>query len=74
MVKTKELFKDIMDKILDVHKAGMGHKQPGEKLTTVGGIIIKWKKQKVTANLPQSGAPCKISPRRISMMMRKVRD
>ena len=36
-------------------------KQIGEKLTTVGAIIRKWKKHKVTANLPQSGAPRKMS-------------
>ena len=34
-------------------------KQLGEKLTTVGAIIRKWKKHKVTANLPRSGAPRK---------------
>ena len=77
MGKTKELFTDIRDKIVDLHKAGMGYKkiskQLGEKLRTVGAIIRKWKKHKVTANLPRSGAPCKISPRGISMMMRKVR-
>ena len=76
MGKTKEL--DIRDTIVDLHKAGMGYKkiskQLGEKLTTVGTIIRKWKKHKVTANLPRSGAPRKISPRGISMMMRKVRD
>ena len=64
MGKTKELSKDIRDKIVDLHKAGMGYKkiskQLGEKLTTVGAIIRKWKKHKVTAN--RSGAPCKISP------------
>ena len=78
MGKTKELSKDIRDKIVDLHKAGMGYKkiskQLGEKLTTVGAIIRKWKKHKVTANLPRSGAPRKISPRGISMMMRKVSD
>ena len=78
MGKTKELSKDIEDKIVDLHKAGMGYKkiskQLGEKLTTVGAIIRKWKKHKVTANLPRSGAPCKISPHGISMMMKKVRD
>ena len=78
MGKTKELSKDIRDKIVDLHKAGMGYKkiskQLGKKLTTVGVIIRKWKKHKVTANLPRSGAPCKISPCGISMMMRKVRD
>ena len=78
MGKTKELSKDIRDKIVDLHKAGMGYKkiskQLGEKLTTVGAIIRKWKKHKVTANLPRSGAPRKILPRGISMTMRKVRD
>ena len=51
MGKTKELSKDIRDKIVDLHKAGMGYKkiskQLGEKLTTVGAIIRKWKKHKV---------------------------
>ena len=78
MGKTKELSKDIRDKIVDLHKAGMGYKkiskQLGEKLTTVEAIIRKWKKHKVTTNLPRSGSPCKISLRGISMMMRKVRD
>ena len=78
MGKTKELSKDIRDQIVDLHKAGMGYKKIskklGEKLTTVGSIIRKWKKHKVTANLPQSGAPRKILPCGISMMMRKVRD
>ena len=51
MGKTKELSKDIRDKIVDLHKAGMGYKkiskQLGEKLTTVGAIIRKWKKHKL---------------------------
>ena len=44
MGKTRELSKDIRDKIVDLHKAGMGFrtigKQLGEKATTVGAIII----------------------------------
>ena len=43
MGKTKEVSKDIRDKIVDLHKAGMGYKkinkQLGEKLTTFGAII-----------------------------------
>ena len=39
MAKTKELSKDVRDKIVDLHKAGMGYKtitkQLGEKVTTV---------------------------------------
>ena len=77
MAKTRELYKDIRVKIVDLHKAGMGYrtigKQLGEKATTVGAIIRKWKKFKMT-NHPRSGAPCKISPRGASMIMRKVRD
>ncbi len=78
MAKTKELSKDVRDKIVDLHKAGMGYKtivkQLGEKVTTVGAIIRKWKKHKITVNLPRSGAPCKISPRGVSMIMRMVRN
>ncbi|KAL0155835.1 hypothetical protein M9458_050098, partial [Cirrhinus mrigala] len=54
--KTKELSKDVRDKIVDLHKAGMGYKiiakQLGE-VTTVGAIICKWKKHKITVNLPR---------------------
>ncbi len=78
MGKTKELSKDTRDKIVDPHKAGMGYrtigKQFGEKATTVGAIIRKWKKFKMTVNLPRTGAPCKISPRGVSMILRKVRN
>ncbi len=77
MAKTKELSKDVRDKIVDLHKAGMGYKtikQLGEKVTTVGTIIRKRKKQNITVNLPRSGAPCKISPCRVSMIMRTVRN
>ncbi|KAK3525533.1 hypothetical protein QTP86_034407, partial [Hemibagrus guttatus] len=77
MAKTKELSKDVRDEIVDLHKAGMGYKtiakQLGEKVAVVGAIILKWKKHKITVNLPRSGAPCKISPRGVSMMMRTVR-
>ncbi len=43
-------------------------------MTTVGAIIRKWKKHKITVNLPRSGAPGKISPRGVSMIMRVVRN
>ncbi len=78
MGKTKELSKDTREKIVNLHKAGMGYrtigKQLGEKATTVRAIIRKLKKFKVTVNLPRTGAPCNISPRGVSMILRKVRD
>ncbi len=49
-------------------------KQLGEKVTTAGAIIHKWKKHKTTVNLALSGAPCKISPRGVSMIMRIARN
>ncbi len=52
MTKTKELSKDVRDKIVDLHTAGMGYKtiskQLDEKVTTVGAIIRKWKEHKIT--------------------------
>ncbi len=78
MGKTKELSKDTRDEIVDLYKAGIRYrtigKQLGEKKTTVGAIIRKWKKFKMTVNLPRTGAPCKILPRGVSMILRKVRD
>uniref|UniRef100_A0A674ELB5 Transposase Tc1-like domain-containing protein n=1 Tax=Salmo trutta TaxID=8032 RepID=A0A674ELB5_SALTR len=58
-----------------LHKAGMGYKTITKQLgTTVGAIIRKWKKHKITVNLPLPGAPCKISPRGVAMIMRMVRN
>ncbi len=78
MGKTKEVTKDTRDRIVDLHKAGMGYrtigKLHGEKATTVGAIIRKWKKFKMTVNLPRTGALCKISPHGVSMILRKVRN
>uniref|UniRef100_A0A803K0Y0 Transposase Tc1-like domain-containing protein n=1 Tax=Xenopus tropicalis TaxID=8364 RepID=A0A803K0Y0_XENTR len=77
MGKTKELSKDVRDKIVDLHKAGMGYKtiskKLGEKVTTVGAIVRKWKEHKMTINRPRSGAPRKISPCGVSMILRKVK-
>ncbi len=78
MAKTKELSKDVRDKIVDLHKAGMGcrtiAKQLDENETIVGAIICKWKKHKITVTLPRPGPPCKISPHGVSMIMRTVRN
>ena len=49
-------------------------KKLGEKETSVGVIIRKWKKYKITIKRPLSVAPCKISPHGVRMIMRKVRD
>lgn len=76
MGKTKELSKDMRDKIVQQHKAGLGYKTISKnlevKVTTVGAIVRKWKKDKITVNHHRSGAPRKISPRGVSMIVRTV--
>ncbi|KAI4884565.1 hypothetical protein NFI96_010421 [Prochilodus magdalenae] len=59
MAKTKELSKDTRDK--PGKDYGAIAKQLGEKRSTVGAIIRKWKKLNMTVNLPRTGAPRKIS-------------
>ena len=49
-------------------------KQLGEKVTTVGAVIRNCNKHKRTINLPRPGAPCKISPRGVAMIMRMLRN
>ncbi len=56
MAKTKELSKYVRDKIVDLHKAGMGYKTIakllGAKVTIVSVIIRKWKKYKNNCQSP----------------------
>src|SRR4029434_2735309 len=58
--------------------AGMGYKtigkQLGEKQITIGAIIRNWKQHQTTVNRSRSGAPCKISPRAVSVIIRKVQN
>ena len=60
----QELSKNIRDKTVELHKAEMGYKtiskKFGEKETTVGFIIRKWKKYKISINRSPH-ALCKIS-------------
>ncbi|KAL6490107.1 hypothetical protein MHYP_G00004520 [Metynnis hypsauchen] len=74
MAKTKELLKDTRKKIVDLHQAGKSEstigKQVGVIKSTVGAIVGKWKTYKTIDNLPQSGAPRKISSRGVKLIMR----
>ncbi|KAL0150699.1 hypothetical protein M9458_054003 [Cirrhinus mrigala] len=65
MAKTKELSKDVRDKIVDLHKAGMGYKTIAKQLS----------KKEETHNYCQSPSVWgKISPCGVSMIMRMVRN
>src|SRR4029434_10071338 len=41
---------------------------------TIGAIIRKWKQHQTTVNRSRSGATCKISPRAVSVIIRKVQN
>ncbi len=72
MGKTKELSKDIRDKIVDLHKAGMDYKTISKKL---GEKETTYSEMEEIQNIHQlPGAPCTISPHGVRMIMRKVRD
>ncbi len=76
MGKTKELSKDIRDKIVDLHKAGMGYKTSASRLVRRGKLLVQLfgngRKYKTTISQPWSGAPCKILLHGVRMIMRKV--
>ncbi len=73
IAKTKELSKDDRDKIVDLHKDGMGYKtiakQLGEKVTTCDNSQME-----ETQNNCQSPSVYKISPHGVSMIIRTVRN
>lgn len=76
MGKTKELSKETRDKIIELRLEGKSYsaigKQLGERISTIGFVVRKWAKLKTTDNLPRKGAPRKISPNEVSMIMTKV--
>ena len=68
MAKTKELSRDMRDRIIEHHKGGQGYqkitKEMNLVLSTVGNMIRKYKKYgDKTANLPRNGRLRKISER-----------
>ncbi|MGH0191136.1 UNVERIFIED_CONTAM: hypothetical protein FKN15_057523 [Acipenser sinensis] len=54
-MKTKELSKQVRDKVVERQRAGEGY--------TVKSIIKKWKMHHTTQTLPRSGLPPKLSSR-----------
>ena len=68
MAKTKELSRDIWDRIIERHKEGQGYRKISKDMnlaqSTVGNIIRKYKKYSdSTANLPRNGRLRKINER-----------
>ena len=59
-MKTKELSKQVRDKVVEKYKSWLGYKKISETLniprSTVKAIIEKWKEYDTTTNLLREGA------------------
>lgn len=64
-MKTKELSKQVRDKVIEKYKSGLGYKKKSKSLkiprSTIKSIIIKWKEHGTTTNLPGQGRPPKLT-------------
>ncbi|CAB1456126.1 unnamed protein product [Pleuronectes platessa] len=67
IMKTKELTKQVRDKVVEKYEAGLGYKNISRalniSLSTIKSIIRKWKEYGTTANLPRGGRPPKLKSR-----------
>ena len=63
--KTKELFKQVRDKVVKMYRSGLGCKNISETLNipriTIKSIIKKWNEYGTTTNLPREGRPPKLT-------------
>ncbi|CAB1457465.1 unnamed protein product [Pleuronectes platessa] len=67
IMKTKELTKQVKDKVVEKYEAGLGYKKISRalniSLSAIKSIIRKWKEYDTTANLPRGGRPPKLKSR-----------
>ncbi|CAB1455299.1 unnamed protein product [Pleuronectes platessa] len=67
IMKTKEVTKQVRDKVVEKYEAGLGYKKISKalniSLSTIKSIIRKWKEYGTTANLPRGGRPPKLKSR-----------
>ncbi|XP_076853445.1 uncharacterized protein LOC143508669 [Brachyhypopomus gauderio] len=75
-MKTKELSKQVRDKVVEKYKSGLGYKKISKSLmipqSTIKSIIIKWKEHGTTTNLPREGRPPKLSARSRRALIREA--
>ena len=64
-MKTKELSKQVRDKVVEMYRSGLGYKKISKTLNnplnTIKSIINKWKEYGTTTNLPREGRPPKLT-------------
>ena len=76
-MRSKELPKELRDRIVARHRSGQGYKIISAALkgskSTVASIILKWKKFGTTRTLPRPGRPAKLSNRGRRALVREVK-
>ena len=64
-MKTKELSKQVRDKVVEKYRSGLGYKKISKTLniprSTIKSIIKKLKEYGTTTNLPREGRPPKLT-------------
>ena len=77
IMRSKELPKELRDRIVARHRSGQGYKRISAALkvpkSTVASIILKWKKFGTTRTLPRPGRPAKLSNRGRRALVREVK-
>uniref|UniRef100_A0A7N9AQB8 Transposase n=1 Tax=Mastacembelus armatus TaxID=205130 RepID=A0A7N9AQB8_9TELE len=77
IMRSKELPKELRDRIVARHRSGQGYKIISAALkvpkSTVASIILKWNKFGTTRTLPRPGRPVKLSNRGRRALVREVK-
>ena len=77
-MKTKELSKQVRDKVVEKYRSGLGDKISKTlniPQSTIKYIIKKWKEYGTTTNLPREGRPPKLTDQaRRALNQRKQSD
>uniref|UniRef100_A0AAY5K3S6 Transposase Tc1-like domain-containing protein n=1 Tax=Esox lucius TaxID=8010 RepID=A0AAY5K3S6_ESOLU len=76
MPRGKEISEDIRTEVVRAHQSGEGYTKISKKFdlhqSTVRQIIYKWREFNMTATLPRSGRPSKITPRATRKIINQV--
>ena len=77
MPRAKEISEDMKKRVVTAHQSGEGYKTISERFqlhpSTVRQKMYKWRAFNMTATLPRSGHPSKLSPRSTRKIINQVK-
>ncbi|MGH0116190.1 UNVERIFIED_CONTAM: hypothetical protein FKN15_000117 [Acipenser sinensis] len=77
-MKTKELSKQVRDKVVEKYRSGLGYKKISKTLniprSTIKAIIKKWKEYGTTTNLAREGRPPKLTDQARMALIRQATE